>query len=39
MASFGPDLRFRFFAILSRAALRLRWQKRCGFGLNQNLPS
>jgi hypothetical protein len=38
MASFGPYLRSRFFAILSVAALRLRLQKRCGLGLNRNLP-
>ena len=38
MASFGPGLRSRFFAILEVVPLRLRLQKRCGLALNQNLP-
>jgi hypothetical protein len=36
-ASFGPGLRFRFFAILGIGALCLRLQKRSGLALNQNL--
>ena len=36
-ASFGPGLRFRFFAILGIAPLCLRLQKRSGLALNQNL--
>jgi hypothetical protein len=37
-ASFGPGLRFRFFAILGIAALCLWLQKRSSLALNQNLP-
>jgi hypothetical protein len=38
MASFGPALRSRLFAILDVALLRLRLQKDCGLVLNRNLP-
>ena len=39
MASGGPGLRSRAFAILDVALLRLRSRKLCGLGLNHNLPS
>jgi hypothetical protein len=37
MASFGPARRSGEFEILDGAGLRLRFQIRCGLGLNQNL--
>ena len=37
LASFGPGLRTRSLEILNVAQLRLRFQRRCGLGLNQNL--
>ena len=39
MASCGPYLCSRVFALLDVGALRLRMQKRCGLDLNRNLPS
>jgi hypothetical protein len=38
MASFGPDLRSHDFENLTVAQRCLRFQNRCGLGLNQNLP-
>jgi hypothetical protein len=37
-ASFGPCRRSPSVEILNVALLRLRFQLRCGLGLNQNLP-
>ncbi len=37
-ASFGPARRSHLFVVLDVALLRLRVQKACGLGLNQNLP-
>ena len=38
MASFGPGMSSRHFAILNVALLRLRLQKDCGLALIRNLP-
>ena len=38
MASFGPGMSSRLFAILNVALLRLRLQKDCGLALIRNLP-
>jgi hypothetical protein len=38
MASFGPARRCRDVEILDVAPLRLRFQNRCGLGLDRNLP-
>jgi len=38
MASLGPGLRSRLFAILDVAMLRLWFQKDCGLALIRNLP-
>jgi hypothetical protein len=34
----GPDRCYHVCAILDAALLRLRLRKRCGYGLNHNLP-